>query len=326
MTSVIHRLRLAALGGICLGAATGAMAQGWPAKPLRLVVPFPPSGGADIVVRQMAPRLSERFGQQVVVENRPGAGGNIGAEIVAKAAPDGYTVGVLTTSQLAFNPSLDVKLPYDPVKDFRAVTVLAQIPYFLVANPALPAATVRDVIALAKASPGKLAYGHSGNGTLAHLSGELLKMMTGIDIVAVPYKGGFPAVVDAVSGQIPLTIVELPAAQSQIRAGKLKAIGVTTAKRIPAAPDVPTLAESGVPGFDTLGWFGVVAPAGTSNEAVNRWNAEIGSALNITETREKLAAMGALPAPTTVAEFEAFIRAEVAKWAPVVKSGVKMSD
>ena len=307
-------------------ASSAVLAQAWPAKPLRMVVPFPPSGGADIVVRQMAPRLSERFGQQVVVDNRPGAGGNIGAEIVAKAAPDGYTVGVLTTSQLAFNPSLDVKLPYDPVKDFRPITVLAQIPYFLVANPAVPANSVKELIALAKASPGKLAYGHSGNGTLAHLSGELLKMMTGADIVSVPYKGGFPAVVDTVSGQIPLTIAELPAAQAQIRAGKLKALGVTTAKRIAAAPDVPTIAESGVPGFDTLGWFGVVAPAGTSNEAVNRWNAEIGSALTAADTREKLAAMGAIPAPMSVAEFEAFIKAEIVKWAPVVKSGIKMGD
>jgi tripartite-type tricarboxylate transporter receptor subunit TctC len=306
--------------------SSACLAQAWPSKPLRMVVPFPPSGGADIVVRQMAPRLSERFGQQVVVDNRPGAGGNIGAEIVAKAAPDGYTVGVLTTSQLAFNPSLDVKLPYDPVKDFRPVTVLAQIPYFLVANPAVKANSVRDVVALAKASPGKLAYGHSGNGTLAHLSGELLKMMAGVDIVAVPYKGGFPAVVDTVAGQIPLAIVELPAAQPQMRAGKLKALGVTTARRIAAAPDVPTIAESGVPGFDTLGWFGVVAPAGTSNEAINRWNAEIGSALNAPETRDKLAAMGAIPAPTSVAEFEAFIKSEIVKWAPVVKSGVNMGN
>lgn len=307
-------------------ASSACLAQAWPSKPLRVVVPFPPSGGADIVVRQMVPRLSERFGQQVVVDNRPGAGGNIGAEIVARAAPDGYTVGVLTTSQLAFNPSLDVKLPYDPVKDFRPVTVLAQIPYFLVANPAVKANSVRDVVALAKASPGKLAYGHSGNGTLAHLSGELLKMMAGVDIVAVPYKGGFPAVVDTVAGQIPLAIVELPAAQPQMRAGKLKALGVTTARRIAAAPDVPTIAESGVPGFDTLGWFGVVAPAGTSNEAINRWNAEIGSALNAPETRDKLAAMGAIPAPTSVAEFDAFIKSEIVKWAPVVKSGVNMGN
>jgi tripartite-type tricarboxylate transporter receptor subunit TctC len=318
-------LRAAALAA-AIAIHGAASAQAWPAKPLRIIVPFPPAGGADIVVRQMAPRLSDRFGQQVVVENRPGAGGNIGAELIAKAAPDGYTVGVLTTAVLAFNPSLDVKLAYDPVKDFRPVTLLANIPYFFVANPSVPANSMRDVIALAKGSPGKFAYGHSGNGTLAHLSGELLKMMTGVDIVAVPYKGGAPAAMDVVGGQLAFGIVELPAAQPQIRAGKLKALGVTTARRIAAAPDVPTISESGVPGFDTLGWFGVVAPAGTPVEVVSRWNAEIVGALNVPETRDRLAAMGAEPAPSSIADFDAFIKSEIVKWARVVRSGVKMND
>ena len=299
-------------------------AQNWPSKPIRFVVPFPAGGGADLVVRSMAPRLTERLGQQVFVDNRPGASGNIGADLIAKAPPDGHTIGVATTATLCVSPNLEAKMPFDPVKDLVPVSMLASIPFFLVANSAFPANSTREMIALAKASPGKLAYGHAGNGTLLHLSGELLKIMAGIDLLAVPYKGSVPAVADVVGGQIPLVIAELPAVLNQIKAGKLKPLGVTTARRVAAAPEIPTLAESGVPGYDTMGWFGVVAPAGTPVEIIGRWNAEIAGVLNTAEIRDRLSATGAEPAPSSPEQFGAIIKAETAKWARVIKSGVKV--
>jgi tripartite-type tricarboxylate transporter receptor subunit TctC len=305
---------------------TSAWAQTWASKPLRIIVPFPPGGGADLVVRAMAPRLTEKFGQPIVVENRPGAAGNIGAGLIAKAPPDGLTVGVATTATLCINPSLEAKMPFDPAKDLLPVSLLASIPFFLVAHPAVQAATVGEVIALAKASPGKLSYGHAGNGTLLHLSGELLKLMTAVDLLAVPYKGGTPAVTDLIGGQVQLAIAELPAVLSQAKAGKLKILGVTTARRIAAVPDVPTLAESGVPGYDTMGWFGVVAPAKTPADIIGRWNVEIVSVLNVPEIRDRLSAAGAEPAPTSPDAFNALIRSETAKWARVVKApGIKLN-
>ena len=310
-----------AIGSLFLGLSH---AQNWPSKPIRFVVPFPAGGGADLVVRSMAPRLTERLGQQVFVDNRPGASGNIGADIIAKAPPDGHTIGVATTATLCVNPTLKARMPFDAVKDLVPVSMLASIPFFLVANSAFPANSTREMIALAKANPGKLAYGHAGNGTLLHLSGELLKIMAGIDLLAVPYKGSVPAVADVVGGQIPLVIAELPAVLTQIKAGKLKPLGVTTAHRVAAAPEIPTLAESGVPGYDTMGWFGVVAPAGTPVEIIGRWNAEIAGVLNTAEIRDRLSATGAEPAPSSPEQFGAIIKAETAKWARVIKSGVKV--
>jgi len=317
----IIRWSAIAIGSLFLGLSH---AQNWPSKPIRFVVPFPAGGGADLVVRSMAPRLTERLGQQVFVDNRPGASGNIGADLIAKAPPDGHTIGVATTATLCVNPNLEAKMPFDPVKDLVPVSMLASIPFFLVANSAFPANSTREMIALAKASPGKLAYGHAGNGTLLHLSGELLKIMAGIDLLAVPYKGSVPAVADVVGGQIPLVIAELPAVLNQIKAGKLKPLGVTTARRVAAAPEIPTLAESGVPGYDTMGWFGVVAPAGTPVEIIGRWNAEIAGVLNTAEIRDRLSATGAEPAPSSPEQFGAIIKAETAKWARVIKSGVKV--
>jgi tripartite-type tricarboxylate transporter receptor subunit TctC len=216
-------------------------------------------------------------------------------------------------------------MPFDPQKDLVPVTMLAAIPFFLVANPSMPFSSVRDVIAFARANPGKLSYGHAGNGTLLHLSGELLKLMAGVDIVAVPYKGGAPAVTGAVGGEIPLAIAELPAVQSHARAGRLRILGVTTARRVAAAPDVPTLAESGVPGYDTMGWFGVVAPARTPTDIVNRWNAEIGAVLGTPDIRDRLSAAGAEPAPMSPQAFSAVIRDETGKWARVLKSpGIRL--
>jgi tripartite-type tricarboxylate transporter receptor subunit TctC len=294
--------------------------QVYPSKPVRFVVSFPPGGSADLVARSIAPRVAERLGQQVIVENRPGAGGNIGVDIVAKAAPDGYTIGLAAAGALSLNGSLYPNMPFNPEKDLAPVTMLAMIPFVLIANPSLPAADLRELIAAAKAKPGSIAFGHGGNASAMHLSGELLKMMAGIDLTAVPYKGSGPVATDVLGGQIPVGVVDVPSAIASVKAGKIRALAVTTSRRISVAPEIPTFAEAGVPGYESIGWFGAVAPAGTPAPIVERLNAEMAAALALPEVRERVLAAGVEPLTDTPQEFAAFIQAENRKWARVIKS------
>jgi len=297
----------------------------YPAKPIRLVVTFPPGGSADITARALAAKMSERLEQSVLVDNRPGAGGNIGLDIVAKAAPDGYTIGVGAAGALAVNVSLYPKMPFDPQKDFAPVGMVAMIPFVLVANPSAAAASLSGMMAAAKARPGSLSIGHGGNGTAMHLSAELLKQMTGMDATLIPYKGSGPATTDAAAGQVEYAISDIPASIAFIKSGRLKALGVTSARRSVALPEVPTFAESGVPGYESIGWFGIVAPAGTPATVLDRLNAELQAALNDPETRRRIIASGAEPMPGSSSEFRATIESEIGKWAKVIKiSGARI--
>jgi tripartite-type tricarboxylate transporter receptor subunit TctC len=317
-------LALLALPLAILVGPAPAHAQAFPNKPVRLVVPFPPGGPLDTVGRALAQKLTEAWGQSVIVDNRPGAGGNIGADLVAKAAPDGYTVVMGALSTHAVNPSLYAKMPYDAIKDFAPITLVAITPNVLVVNPSLPVNSVRELVAYAKANPGKLAFGSGSNGSAGHLAGELFKADTGTDLLHVPFKGAAPAMQALLSGDIQLMFDNLASASAQVKAGKLKALAVTTARRSPLAPDLPTMAESGVPGFDISTWFGLLAPAGTPPDVVARWNAEVGRILRTPDMRERLTAMGAEAAPDTPAEFAQFIASEAAKYARIVKvSGAK---
>jgi tripartite-type tricarboxylate transporter receptor subunit TctC len=307
-------------------AASMALWTGWaaaqpayPTKPIRFIVPFPPGGSADLMARAMEPVLTERLRQPVIVENRPGAGGNIGLDGVAKAAPDGYTIGLGAAGALAANVSLYPKMPYDPVKDLEPVSNVAFIPFMLVAPAKLPAGTLQEVIALARAKPGELLIGFGGNGTAMHLSTELFKLMANVQMVNVPYKGSGPAAADAAAGRLSLAMVDAASALPGAKAGKLKAIAVTSANRISAAPDVPTFSESGLPGYDATGWFGIVVPAKTPASIVLRLNAEIAAVLKRAEVRDRVVAAGAEPAPSTPAQFGELIRTEIPKWAEVVK-------
>lgn len=322
--------RIAALLATCaaLFAAT-AWAQNtatdFPNKPIHIIVPFPPGGSSDAVVRMLGPRLTERLGQPIVIENRPGAGGNIGLAVTAKSAPDGYTLGLGAAGGLAANVSLYPQLPYDPVKDFRPVGMLAEIPFVLIGHPSVQAHTLREVLALAKASPGTLVVGHGGNGTAMHLSAQLLAQMAGVKFAEVPYRGSGPATLDVLAGQIPLAVVDVPSALQQIKAGKLIAYATTSARRLPMLPDVPTMAEAGVPGYDSTGWFGLVAPAGTPAPVVARLNAELVAALGDPALRASMLGLGVSPAPGGPEEFGLTIRSEIQKWANVIKvSGTKL--
>ena len=309
------------------GAASGgaAFAQAFPAKPVRLVVPFPPGGPLDAVGRAIADKLTQAWGQSVVVDNRQGAGGNIGADLVAKSPPDGYTVVMGALSTHAVNPSLYPKMPYDAVKDFAPITRVAITPNVLVVNPALPVNSVKELVAYAKANPGKLSFGSGSNGSAGHLAGELFKADTGTDMVHIPFKGGAPAMQALLSGDTQLMFDNLANSMPQVKAGKLKALAVTTAQRSKLVPELPTMAEAGVPGFDISTWFGLMAPAGTPLDIVAKWNADVTKILNSPDMRERLTAQGAEAAPTTPAEFSAFIAQELAKYARIVKaSGAKV--
>jgi tripartite-type tricarboxylate transporter receptor subunit TctC len=260
MTHCVHRILLGALVAVV---AACASAQTYPTRPIRLVVPFPAGGTTDILAREVGDRLSRSFGQSVVVDNRPGAGGNIGSDLVAKSAPDGYTLLMGTVGTHAINPSLYTRMPYDHVKDFVPIILVAGVPNVLEVTPSLPVNSVADLIKLAKEKPGQLNFASSGNGTSIHLSGELFKTMAGVDMTHVPYKGSAPALTDLMGGQVQLMFDNLPSSLQQIKAGKLRAIAVTSAQRAPALPNVPTIAESGLPGFEASSWFGLLAPAGT---------------------------------------------------------------
>jgi tripartite-type tricarboxylate transporter receptor subunit TctC len=322
-------LAITSLALLAAGTALPANAQtpgaSFPSRAVKLVVPFPPGGPLDIIGRAIAQKLTEAWGQPVVVDNRPGAGGNIGADIVAKSPPDGYTVVMGALSTHAVNPSLFVKMPYDAVKDFAPITLVAITPNVLVVNPALPVNTVKELVAYARANPGKLSFGSGSNGSAGHLAGELFKVETGADIVHVPFKGGAPAMQSLLAGDTQLMFDNLANAMTQVKAGKLKALAVTTAERSKLAPELPTMAEVGLPGFDITTWFGLLAPAGTPGEVIAKWNADVVKILNSPEMRERLTAQGAEPAPTTPAQFAAFIQSELPKYARIVKaSGAKV--
>ncbi|MBV8032372.1 MAG: tripartite tricarboxylate transporter substrate binding protein [Betaproteobacteria bacterium] len=310
----MRRLLAAAL---CL-AAGAALAQGYPSKPLRLIVSFPPGGSSDFVARAVAAKISDRLGQQVLVENRGGAGGNIGVDAVAKAAPDGYTLGVAAAGALSVNATLYPSMPFDADKDLAPVSLMAMIPFVLISGAQSPFMDLKDVIAAARA--GNVAYAHGGNGSAMHLCGELLKMMAGIELQAVPYKGSGPVASDVLGGQVPLGIVDVPSALAQVKAGRLRALAVTTRRRIAAAPEVPTFDEAGVPGYEAIGWFGMIAPAGVPDAVLARINSEVRQALVAPDLRERALAAGAEPSPSTPGEFAAFIRSEREKWARVVRA------
>ena len=325
MARWLNGLALCTLGACFAAFAAGVSAQAYPTKPIRIVVPFPAGGTTDVLARAAAQKLAETLGQPAVVDNRPGAGGNIGAELVAKSAPDGYTLLMGTVGTHAINPGLYPKLPYDHVKDFAPVILVAGVPNVLVINPALPVNSVPELIAYAKANPGKLNFASSGNGTSIHLSAELFKTMAGVQMTHVPYKGSAPALQDLVGGQVQLMFDNLPSSLALIKGGKLKALAVTSSTRAAALPDVPTLAESGLPGFEASSWFGLLAPAGTPPPVIAKLNGEIAKWLATPEAKEKLLAQGANAAGGTAEEFAQFIAAETAKWQKVVKeSGAKV--
>jgi tripartite-type tricarboxylate transporter receptor subunit TctC len=322
MIGSLQRAALAVLVAVC---ASGAWAEAYPTKPIRLVVPFPAGGTTDILAREVGQRLSISLGQPVVVDNRPGAAGNIGADMVAKSAPDGYTLLMGTVGTHAINASLYAKMPYDHIKDIAPVILVAGVPNVLEVNPALPVNSVADLIKLAKAKPGQINFASSGSGTSIHLSGELFKTMAGVDMTHIPYKGSAPAITDLIGGQVQVMFDNLPSSLQFIKAGKLRAIAVTSAKRAPALPDVPTIAESGLPGFEASSWFGIVAPAGTPPAIIARINNDVNQWLQSSEAKEKLLAQGAIPAGGTPEQFAAHIRSETEKWAKVVKaSGAKV--
>jgi len=320
----VGRALVAACSALWLAAATAQ--PSYPTKPIRFIVPFPPGGSADLMARAMEPVLAERLRQPVLVENRPGAGGNIGLEGVAKAAPDGYTMGLGAAGALAANVSLYPKMPYDPLQDLEPVSNVAFIPFMLVAPAKLPASTLEEVIALARAKPGELLIGFGGNGTAMHLSAELFKLMAKVQMVNVPYKGSGPAALDVAAGRLSLAMVDAASALPGAKAGKIKPIAVTSANRIPAAPDVPTFSEAGLPGYEATGWFGIVVPAKTPVNIVLRLNAEIAAALKRAEVRDRVIAVGAEPSASTPAQFGQLIRAEIPKWAEVVKASGARPD
>jgi tripartite-type tricarboxylate transporter receptor subunit TctC len=309
----------------------GARAQGaWPTKPVRIVVPFTPGGTTDILARALAPELAKAFGQTFIVENKAGAGGNLGADLVAKSPPDGYTLLMGTVGTQSINPSLYPKMPYDAAKDFVPITLVAGVPNVLVMNPAKAAASgitdVRSLIRYARAHPGQLNMASSGNGTSIHLAGELFKSMTNTYMVHLPYRGSGPALLDLIGGTMDLMFDNLPSAMPQIKAGKLVALAVTSSVRSPALPDVPTVAEAGpVKGFEASSWFGLLAPAGTPADIVNRVQQESAKALASPALKERLLAQGAAPGGMPSADFGRFMAAETSKWAAVVKaSGAKV--
>jgi tripartite-type tricarboxylate transporter receptor subunit TctC len=312
MTRIVSLLLLA------LCTAVPAFSQPYPSKPVRFIVTFAAGGGTDLIARTVAPKVSEGLGQPVVVENRAGANGAIGADAVAKSAPDGYTVCVCAAGTLAVAPHL-TKLPFDPLKDLTPVAQLANSPFVVTVNPGVKAESLRELIALAKAQPGKINFGSSGNGGSPHLSTELLKIMAGIDMVHVAYKGLGPGITDLLGGQIQLMLADVNLVVPHIKSGKLRALAVTGANRSPALPDVPTVAEAGVPGYVAGTWYAVLAPAGTPSPIVSRLSEEIRKALAMPEVRSALIAQGVEPAGSTPAQLASFLHDEHAKWGKVIR-------
>lgn len=305
---------------------TSLYAQTYPNKPIRFVVPYSAGGTSDIIARIIGQRLSERMGQQVVIDNRPGAGGNLGSDLVAKAMPEGYTILMGNVATHAINPSLYAKMPYDAVRDFSPVTLVADVPTVLVVPLSVPAKSVQQLITLAKKTPGALNFASAGTGTTQHLAGELFKTMAGINIVHIPYKGGGPAVTDLIGGQVSLMFPNIPLVLPYIKSGRLKALAVASSKRSSVLPDVPTVSESGLSGLEVATWFGVLGPAGVLKEVVMRLHDEIVGIVGSSETKERLTGIGADIVTSSPDEFSAYIKAEIAKWAKVIKASGARAD
>jgi len=304
--------------------AATASAQSFPTKPIKIIVPFPAGGTVDFFARVISTKLSEALGQLVLVENRAGAGGNIAAEAVAKAAPDGYTL-LMGSEIIAINTSLYSKIGYDPVKDLAPITLVGTVPNILIVHPSLPVNSVNDLIALAKKTPGKISFASTGQGTSTHLSSELFKLMAHVDMLHVPYKGGPPAIADLISGQVNMMFINMPTGITHVRSGKAKIIAVSSIKRVSQLPDVPTVDQAGVKGFETSAWSGLYAPAGTPADIINRLNVEVVKILKQPSVRDQLMAQGAEPVGDTPEEFSRFTLAEISKWAKIIKiSGAKV--
>ncbi len=310
--------------GLLAGASTLAQGQqAYPTKPIRMLVGFPVGGGADVAARTLGPRMSEFLGQQIIVDNRPGAGSSLASEMAAKAPPDGYTL-VSIGSTHAVNAALNPKLPYAPAAGFNAIAMVSTAPVAITANVSLPVKSLKDLIALAKSRPGQLNYGPGGVNGINHLAAELLKRMAGFDITLIPYKGVAQALPALIAGEVQLMFASLPGSIDQIRAGRIRAIAVTSAKRSSAAPDIPTVAESGVPAYDAPSWWGFLAPAGTPKDIITRLNTDTLKALRARDVHELLIRQGMDPAGSTPAEFDAYLRADIAKWTNVVReAGIK---
>lgn len=324
--NAVRRLAGAALLAMTLGSVSfSALAESYPIKSIRLIVPFPPGGATDTLARTIGQKLSDRWMQPVVIDNRPGAGGSIAAEVAAKAAPDGYTLFMGTAGTQCINPALYAKLPYDPGNDFSPVVLVAYVPNILVVHPSVPATSVEELIALAKAKPGQLNFASVGNGSGPHLAMELFKSMAGIDMVHIPYKGSAPALADLLSGRVALMFDAMASSLPHVKAGTLRALAVTGVKRSAVAPDVPTVAEAGLPGYEINPWFGVFAPAGTPAEVVAKLSGEITKILNMPDVRELLIGQGLEPVGGSPEQFSAHVGSEMKKWASVVKrSGARI--
>jgi tripartite-type tricarboxylate transporter receptor subunit TctC len=310
---------------VLIASATTSSAQDYPSKPIRLVVPYPPGSGTDIVGRLLAQHLGESLGQQVYVDNRPGAGATIGTALVAKGTPDGYTILMADLGPLAIGPSFYRQLPYDPIKELAPISQVAVLPFVLVVNPSVPAHNVPELIALAKAKPGKLNYASVGNGTAVHLATELFRQVAGIDIVHIPYKGSAPALTDLVAGRTSMMFVNVLSVRGFLESGQLRAVAIGTAERSPSMPEVPTIAESTVPNFRAGVWFGLLAPAGTPRAIIDKLNVETVRVLRTPDFKAKLIEQGAESVPSSAEQFSALIQAEITKWADVIRtSGVRV--
>ena len=317
---ITHHPSLVLLCAICFGAIWPAGAQQYPSRPVRMLVPSTPGGSVDTLARTIGPKLSERWGQQFIVENRAGASGTIAGELTAKAPPDGYLLLLGTISSLATNVVLQKKLPYDPVKDFAPVSLVATQNLMLVVHPSVPAKTVGELVRFAKSQPGKLSFASAGNGTGSHLSGELFKQVAGVDILHIPYKGVQPAMVDVISGQVAINFPSILSAMPHVRSGRVRSLAVTGATRTRAAPDLPTMQEAGVKNYESMTWYALVAPAGTPQDIVAKLSAEVAAILKHSETNERLAREGADPVGSTPQEFGRFMQSEIEKWRRVIRA------
>ena len=317
-------MRRAWAGVLVAALPLGASAQTWPAKPVRLIVPFAPGGAVDVTARTIAQSLTARLGQQVLVDNRGGAGGNIGVEVAAKSPPDGYTLVMATSGQIAINPHMYSKLPFDPVKDLAPITPAGQAVNALCVHPSLPARSVKEFIALAKSQPGKLNFATGGIGASDHIATELFMSLTGVKMVHVPYKGGAPAMVDLLAGNVDVGFSTVATAMGPIKAGRLRPLGVTSGKRFELLPDVPTIAEAGVPGYESVSWYGLFAPAGTPPEIIRRLNAETVAVLQTEDVRRRLTESGVLPVSSTPESFASYVTTEIARWGKLIRAnGIK---
>ena len=318
MNSNTMRFLKVATGVLSLWPAT-ALAQPWPAKPIRIVVPFPAGGGVDYIGRIVGKGLSERLGQQVVIDNRPGASGIIGVEAVKASAPDGYTIGAASAGRLAINPHIFAKLPYDSLRDLTHISNMSTFPYLLVTHPSLPVKNVKELIALARARPGEITYSSPGTGNGQHLATALFVSMAKVKILHIPYKGNAPSVVAVVSGEAQFTHSSIPSILPHVRSGRVRALGVATAQRIPSLPEFPTVAESGLPGFEAYGWAGMIGPANMPRDIVQRLNTAIVDTLKQKDIIDRMLKDGAVPTPTSPEEFSAYMKSELRKWGEVVK-------